>query len=344
MIKEAGADYAIVGHSERRRLFGETDAIVNRKTMAAIGAGLTPIVCVGETLEERERERDARGARPADQARPGRLTADQVAALVVAYEPVWAIGTGRKATAAQAGEAHAHIRKRLRQWFGADAADACHILYGGSVKPDNIRELIAEARRRRRPGRRREPRRAELCRDRHAQPTACGIIAVCCWKRFAVHEGRESCVLMIAYYALSTFYVVICLILLLVILLQQGKGDMAAAFGGGSSQSAFGARTRSDGAVEGHGDPGGAFHARRDGPLHRRSRRFGIGGQRHSGTCTRRGAQGAADDAGTGANRLCSVSADRSEATDAAQVSSTTTRPSYAEVAERQTHQLEGFI
>jgi len=144
MIKEAGAAYAIVGHSERRRLFGETDAIVNRKTLAAIGAGLTPIVCIGETLEERERGEmlavlDRQIKDGLDQ-----LTAEQIGALVVAYEPVWAIGTGRTATAAQAGEAHAHIRKRLRQWFGGDAADACRILYGGSVKPDNILELIAE--------------------------------------------------------------------------------------------------------------------------------------------------------------------------------------------------------
>jgi triosephosphate isomerase len=145
MVKEAGAAYAIVGHSERRRLFGETDAIVNRKAMAAIGAGLTPIVCIGETLEERER-----GEMPAvldRQIKDGldQMPAEQIGALVVAYEPVWAIGTGRTATAAQAGEAHAHIRKRLRQWFGADAADRCRLLYGGSVKPDNIRELVGEA-------------------------------------------------------------------------------------------------------------------------------------------------------------------------------------------------------
>ena len=144
MVKEAGAEYVIVGHSERRRLFGETDTIVNRKVAAAIGAGLTSIVCIGETLEERER-----GEMPGvldRQIKDGldRLSAEQIGALVVAYEPVWAIGTGRNATAAQAGEAHAHIRRRLRQWFGGDAADRCHVIYGGSVKPDNIRELIAE--------------------------------------------------------------------------------------------------------------------------------------------------------------------------------------------------------
>ena len=144
MVKEAGAAFAIVGHSERRRLFGETDSHVNRKTMAAIGAGLTPIVCVGETLEEREggamlEVLDRQIKDGLDQVSP-----EQIGKMVVAYEPVWAIGTGRTATAAQAGEAHAHIRKRLRQWFGADAADRCRVLYGGSVKPDNIRELIGE--------------------------------------------------------------------------------------------------------------------------------------------------------------------------------------------------------
>src|SRR5436309_903228 len=144
MISEGGAEYAIVGHSERRRLFGESDAIVNRKVLAVIAAGLTPIVCVGETLEERERGETS--AILDRQIKDGldSLTAEHVADLVVAYEPVWAIGTGQNATAAQAGEAHAHLRMRLRQWFGADAADRCHVIYGGSVKPDNIREIIAE--------------------------------------------------------------------------------------------------------------------------------------------------------------------------------------------------------
>jgi len=145
MLKEAGAEYVIIGHSERRRYFHETDAIVSRKIVAALQAELTPIVCVGETLEERERGQmlavlDRQVKDGLDQ-----VTGSQVADLVIAYEPVWAIGTGRNATAAQAEEAHAHIRQRLRQWFGADAADRCHVIYGGSVKPDNIRELIAEA-------------------------------------------------------------------------------------------------------------------------------------------------------------------------------------------------------
>ena len=143
MVKEAGAEYVIVGHSERRRLFGETDAGVNRKTIAAFGAGLTPIVCIGETLEEREKNQTF--AILDRQIKDGldALASEQVAALVIAYEPVWAIGTGRNATPDQAAEAHAHIRSRLRQWFGGDAAEQCHVIYGGSVKPDNIRDLVA---------------------------------------------------------------------------------------------------------------------------------------------------------------------------------------------------------
>jgi triosephosphate isomerase len=142
MLREAGADYVIIGHSERRRLFGETDQTVNRKLSAAFTSKLTPIVCIGETLEERESNKTEEVLDR--QIRDGldAVSSDQVAALVIAYEPVWAIGTGRNATAAQAAEAHAHIRGRLRQWFGAPAADHCHVIYGGSVKPDNIHELI----------------------------------------------------------------------------------------------------------------------------------------------------------------------------------------------------------
>ena len=144
MITEAGAEYVIIGHSERRRLFGETDATVARKVAAAIEAGLTPIVCVGETLEERERnETLAVLDRQIKDGFDG-ITGEQVGALVIAYEPVWAIGTGRTATAAQAQEAHAHIRQRLRQWFGGPAADECHVIYGGSVKPDNTRDLVGQ--------------------------------------------------------------------------------------------------------------------------------------------------------------------------------------------------------
>lgn len=145
MVREAGAEYAIVGHSERRRIFGDTDAMVNRKVVAALGAGLVPIVCIGETLEEREANQTF--AVLDRQIRDGLdgLTAQQVAGLVMAYEPVWAIGTGRNATPAQAQDAHAHVRNRLRGWFGGEAAEQCRLLYGGSVKPDNIADLRANA-------------------------------------------------------------------------------------------------------------------------------------------------------------------------------------------------------
>jgi triosephosphate isomerase (TIM) len=144
MVREAGAEYAIVGHSERRQYFGETDLSVNRKATAALAAELTPIVCIGETLAEREANQTMDVLdRQIKQGLDG-FTGEQVGTLVIAYEPVWAIGTGRTATAAQAQEAHAHIRQRLRSWFGADAADHCQVLYGGSVKPDNAAELMAQ--------------------------------------------------------------------------------------------------------------------------------------------------------------------------------------------------------
>ena len=142
MLADAGASHVIVGHSERRRLFGETDDWVNRKARVALAAELTPIICIGETLEEREHgstlvvlDRQIRAALDG-------LSADQIGGSLIAYEPVWAIGTGKVATPAEADEAHRHIRSRLRQWFGGGPAEAVRLLYGGSVKPDNIRELI----------------------------------------------------------------------------------------------------------------------------------------------------------------------------------------------------------
>jgi triosephosphate isomerase len=144
MIAEAGARYVIIGHSERRQYFGETDATVNRKVGAAIAAGLTPIVCIGETLEEREANRTLRVLDRQMASGLAGLAGAQIAALIVAYEPVWAIGTGRNATAAQAQEVHAHVRMRLLEQFGSRAAEACRVIYGGSVKPENIAELIAQ--------------------------------------------------------------------------------------------------------------------------------------------------------------------------------------------------------
>jgi triosephosphate isomerase len=144
MIAESGAGYVIIGHSERRTLFGETDASVNRKIAAAFAGGLTPIVCIGETLDQRERNETF--AVLDRQIRDGLdgVTSDRVVQLVIAYEPVWAIGTGRNATPAQAAEAHSHIRKRLQQWFGTGPSELCRIVYGGSVKPENVRDLASQ--------------------------------------------------------------------------------------------------------------------------------------------------------------------------------------------------------
>jgi triosephosphate isomerase (TIM) len=144
MLREAGAEYVIVGHSERRTLFGETDDTVNRKAVAAFAAGLTPIVCIGETLDQRERGETFDVLDRQIKTGLDHLTSEQMALLVIAYEPVWAIGTGRNATPAQAAEAHGHIRQRLGQWFGADAAQHCHVIYGGSVKPENIKDLAVQ--------------------------------------------------------------------------------------------------------------------------------------------------------------------------------------------------------
>ena len=144
MIREAGAEYVIVGHSERRTLFGDTDATVNRKAVAAFAAGLTPIICIGETLDQRERNETFDVLDRQIKIGLDGLTGEQLALLVLAYEPVWAIGTGRNATPAQAADAHGHIRQRLRHWFGNEAADHCHVIYGGSVKADNIKELASQ--------------------------------------------------------------------------------------------------------------------------------------------------------------------------------------------------------
>ena len=144
MIAETGAEYVIIGHSERRTLFGETDASVNRKIAAAFASGLTPIVCIGETLDQRDRNETFSVLDR--QIRDGLdgVTSEQLVQLVIAYEPVWAIGTGRNATPAQAAEAHGHIRKRLQQWFGAQPSELCRVIYGGSVKPENIGDLASQ--------------------------------------------------------------------------------------------------------------------------------------------------------------------------------------------------------
>lgn len=144
MLLDLGCRYVIIGHSERRQHFGETDAGVNKKAQTALAHGLIPLVCVGETLAEREAgktfaviEAQVRGSLKG-------LQPEQAAKLVIAYEPVWAIGTGRNATPEQANEAQAFIRKLLADLFSQQVADGIRILYGGSVKPENIVALMAE--------------------------------------------------------------------------------------------------------------------------------------------------------------------------------------------------------
>jgi triosephosphate isomerase len=145
MIKDAGARWAIIGHSERRQYYGETDETVNAKIRSVIGAGLSPIVCVGERLEERDagRAQEVVEAQLAGGMR--NLTVLQASRIIVAYEPVWAIGTGRTASPETAQQMHAFIRSRLVVLFGAAVAEDTRILYGGSVKPDNVVALMDQA-------------------------------------------------------------------------------------------------------------------------------------------------------------------------------------------------------
>ncbi len=143
MLKSAGCQYCIIGHSERRQYFGETDETVNKKIKAAIKAGLQPVFCVGET--EKEREAGQTLSILDKQVKKGLegLVSEQLDPLIIAYEPVWAIGTGKTATDDQAQEVHRFIRSLVKNNFGQALSDSIRILYGGSVKPDNIANLMA---------------------------------------------------------------------------------------------------------------------------------------------------------------------------------------------------------
>ena len=143
MLVEAGCRGVIIGHSERRQWFGETDESVHRKTKAALQAGLTPIVCVGELLAERESNRTEAVLKHQFAVGLAALTPAEFSRILMAYEPVWAIGTGRTATPEIAGDAHAYLRKLVGARFSPSEASALRILYGGSVKPENIKGLMA---------------------------------------------------------------------------------------------------------------------------------------------------------------------------------------------------------
>ncbi len=144
MIKDAGCLYVIIGHSERRQFFAETNETVNKKIKAALKHGLIPIVCVGESLAEREANRTFDVLTDHLQNGLIDLTEEEVSKVVIAYEPVWAIGTGKTATSAQAQEAHKFIRDLLGKLYNKDIANGIRIQYGGSVKPENIEEIMAQ--------------------------------------------------------------------------------------------------------------------------------------------------------------------------------------------------------
>lgn len=144
MLVELGVKYAVVGHSERREYFGETDETVNLRTLAALEAGIRPIVCVGETLKEREQNIVFETVRRQIKIALKGVTAEQVKKVVIAYEPVWAIGTGVTATSDQAAEVNTGIRTLLRELYGARVARAITIQYGGSMNPKNAKELLSK--------------------------------------------------------------------------------------------------------------------------------------------------------------------------------------------------------
>ncbi|HEX2958645.1 MAG TPA: triose-phosphate isomerase [Chitinispirillaceae bacterium] len=145
MLKSVGVTYVIVGHSEQRQYFGETDETVNKKTKAVLASGLLPIICVGETLDERKNGKmDAVIERQTKGAFAG-LSAEDALKCTIAYEPVWAIGTGETATPQQANEAHAFIRKILAEIFNKQTAEEIRIQYGGSMKPDNAKSLLGQS-------------------------------------------------------------------------------------------------------------------------------------------------------------------------------------------------------
>ncbi len=144
MLKECGAEYVVIGHSERRQYFGETDVTVNLRLKAALAAGLTPILCVGELLDERDRDITAEVVAMQTKIALLDVTAEDAKKVIIAYEPVWAIGTGRTATADQADEVCGIIRNVLAAKYGTDVAEAVTVQYGGSMKPGNAAELLAK--------------------------------------------------------------------------------------------------------------------------------------------------------------------------------------------------------
>jgi triosephosphate isomerase len=144
LLKDAGVQYVVIGHSERRQFFGETDITVNKRTVSALKHGLIPIVCVGETLEERESQRTFDVIKKQCSGSLAGFSTEEMKKIIIAYEPVWAIGTGKTATPDQAQEVHKYIRKLISDMFEPETAEVVRIQYGGSVKPDNAAELMKQ--------------------------------------------------------------------------------------------------------------------------------------------------------------------------------------------------------
>jgi triosephosphate isomerase len=144
MLRDVGCRYVILGHSERRHILGETDAEINRKIHAALAVDLKPILCVGELLEEREAGQTGAVVEKQLSGSLQEISASQMSSLIIAYEPVWAIGTGKVATPEQAQEVHADLRRMIRDCYNVETADAVRIQYGGSVKPSNAADLLSQ--------------------------------------------------------------------------------------------------------------------------------------------------------------------------------------------------------
>jgi len=145
MLKELGVAYVILGHSERRQYFNETDETVNKKVLTALHHGLKPIICVGESLEQREANQTEAVVRSQTEAALRQVTADRLPEVVVAYEPIWAIGTGKSSTAEDANQTIGYIRSVIAEQYGKEAAETVRIQYGGSVKPDNIGSFLTQS-------------------------------------------------------------------------------------------------------------------------------------------------------------------------------------------------------
>lgn len=144
MLKEIGIDYVVIGHSERRQYFNETDETVNKKTLKALEYGINPIVCVGETLQERENDKTKDVVKVQTERGLLNVSKEDICKVVIAYEPVWAIGTGKTASSKEANEVIAYIREVLKNMFGEEISEEVRIQYGGSVKPSNVEEIMNE--------------------------------------------------------------------------------------------------------------------------------------------------------------------------------------------------------